>query len=97
MYAFQVADLSLRFMEAAQPLTTSDTRSVQEWAGQLSNMPEASKLAVRLHLLSLLFEEMRIPCAQAVESSGVLDLLVRLLAAAQECLVLAGKEPPTPK
>ena len=52
----QIADISLRLMEAAQPLTTTDTKSIQEWGNQLSTLSEAPKLAVRLHLLSLLFE-----------------------------------------
>ena len=52
----QIADISLRLMEAAQPLTTADTKSVQEWGNQLATLSEAPKLAVRLHLLSLLFE-----------------------------------------
>lgn len=43
-------------MDAAQPLTTADTKSVQEWGNQLATLSEAPKLAVRLHLLSLLFE-----------------------------------------
>ena len=52
----QIADISLRLMDAAQPLTTADTKSVQEWGNQLATLSEEPKLAVRLHLLSLLFE-----------------------------------------
>ena len=37
-------------------MTMGDTRTVVQWANQLSTVPEAAKLAVRLHLLSLLFE-----------------------------------------
>ena len=40
---------------------------------------------------------MRVPCAEAVEDSGVLELLVRLLDTAQQCLVAAGNECQTPK
>ena len=43
-------------MNASIPLTTSDTTSVTEWSMQLSTMEEASKLAARLHLLTLLLE-----------------------------------------
>ena len=56
MVGLQIAELCLHLMEAAAPMTTSDTRTVQEWASQLSSLAEASKLAVRLHLLTLLFE-----------------------------------------
>lgn len=83
-------------MQVAAPLTTSDTCSVLEWANQLSNVPEATKLAARLHLLSLTFEEMKMPCAEAVESSGLLELLVRALDAAQRC-ISATKDASTPK
>jgi len=37
-------------------MTMGDTRTIVQWANQLSTVPEAAKLAVRLHLLSLLFE-----------------------------------------
>ena len=37
-------------------MTSSDSRSVAEWAAELVTKEEASKLATRLHLLSLLFE-----------------------------------------
>ena len=59
-------------------------------------MPESSKLAARLHLLSLMFEEMKMPCAEAVESSGLLELLVRALDAGQQSLS-AAKDAATPK
>jgi len=37
-------------------MTVADKRTLSEWASQLSSVEQASKLAVRLHLLSLLFE-----------------------------------------
>ena len=40
---------------------------------------------------------MGVPCAEAVEDSGVLELLVRLLDTAQQCLLAAGKDSQTPK
>ena len=83
-------------MEAASPLTASDKRSILDWGNQLSDLPEAPKLATRLHLLSLLFEEMRQPSAEAVEGAGILDLLVQLLETAQQCLT-AAKDATTPK
>ncbi|CAH1782935.1 unnamed protein product [Owenia fusiformis] len=92
----QTSELALKLMEAAQPMTMSDQRTVEEWTGQLGSMPESAKLATRLHLLSLLFEEMKMVCADRVEESGVMDLFVRLLDVTQQCLS-AGKNPPTPK
>ena len=56
----QIAELCLRLMEAATPLTTSDTMSVSDWANKLSTLPETNKLTVRLHLLSLMFEVSRL-------------------------------------
>lgn len=48
------------------------------------NSEAAAKMAVRLHLFTLLFEgpvfqEMRIPCAEAVHRSGILSAFVKLL------------------
>ena len=40
----------------ASPMMAGDERSVTDWASQLSTVPDSSKLAARLHLLSLLFE-----------------------------------------
>lgn len=44
----------------------------------------AAKMAVRMHLFSLLFEgpvfqEMRVPCAQAVQRSNIISSVIRLL------------------
>ena len=36
-------------------MTAGDERSVLDWANHLSTAAEASRLAVRLHLLTLLF------------------------------------------
>ena len=93
---FQIAFLCLHLIEKASPLTTGDKCSLLDWANQLSNLPEASKLAVRLHLLSLLFEEMKMSCAECVENSEILDLLVRLLDSVQGCLSTV-KDAATPK
>jgi hypothetical protein len=46
----------LQLAEASSPLNESDTQAQKEWAANFTSMPEASKLAVRLHLLALLFE-----------------------------------------
>lgn len=42
--------------DVATPMTAGDDRSINVWAGQLSTVSDSSKLAARLHLLSLLFE-----------------------------------------
>ena len=52
----QIAEQALRLMEAAAPLSSGDSRTFLERANQLSSHTEAPKLAIRLHLLSLLFE-----------------------------------------
>ncbi|XP_023243826.1 E3 ubiquitin-protein ligase HUWE1-like [Centruroides sculpturatus] len=83
-------------LKAAAPMTTSDTRSLEEWSCQLASLPEANKAAVRIHLFTLLFEEMKMPCATLAEKNGLVDLLVQLLDAAQHSLTLV-KESPTPK
>lgn len=43
-------------IKAAEPLTTSDTKTVSEWTRQMATLPQASKLATRILLLTLLFE-----------------------------------------
>lgn len=83
-------------LKAAAPMTTSDTRSLEEWSCQLASLPEANKAAVRIHLFTLLFEEMKMPCATLAEKNGLVDLLVQLLDAAQQSLMLV-KDSPTPK
>ncbi|XP_054925199.1 E3 ubiquitin-protein ligase HUWE1 isoform X3 [Dermacentor andersoni] len=71
-----------------------------EQAVQLATLPVANMAAVRIHLFTLLFEEMRLPCATLLEEQSLVDLLVQLVDAAQQVLVLPTlpKEPPaTPK
>lgn len=43
-------------IQAALPLTTSDTKTVSEWISQMATLPQASNLATRILLLTLLFE-----------------------------------------
>ncbi|XP_076304373.1 LOW QUALITY PROTEIN: HECT, UBA and WWE domain containing E3 ubiquitin protein ligase 1 [Tachypleus tridentatus] len=92
----EIEDNVSKLLSATAPMTTADTKSVQEWVTQLSTLPEAGKTAVRIHLFTLLFEEMRISCACLVEKHQLIDTLVTLLDAAQQCFVLV-KEVPTPK
>ncbi|XP_078340185.1 E3 ubiquitin-protein ligase HUWE1-like isoform X5 [Crassostrea virginica] len=57
---------------------------------------DASEFAARLHLFSLLFEEMMLPCAESVEGVWLTDLLVQVLNSGQEFLT-ANKDSVTPK
>ncbi|KAL1452366.1 hypothetical protein MTO96_006283 [Rhipicephalus appendiculatus] len=59
-----------------------------EQASQLATLPVANMAAVRIHLFTLLFEEMRLPCATLLEEQSLVDLLVQLVDAAQQVLVL---------
>jgi len=51
----KIAEIGVILMESASPMTAGDDRSVLDWANHLSTADEASRLAVRLHLLTLLF------------------------------------------
>lgn len=50
---WEAADVLIK---AAIPLTTSDTKTVSEWTRQMATLPQASNLATRILLLTLLFE-----------------------------------------
>eukprot|EP00092_Neocalanus_flemingeri_P041280 GFUD01044951.1.p1 GENE.GFUD01044951.1~~GFUD01044951.1.p1 ORF type:complete len:4316 (+),score=1501.53 GFUD01044951.1:136-13083(+) len=59
--------------------------------------PESARAAVRIHLFTLLFEDCSRLCVQLVESSGAIELMVQLIAVAQEALQGApveGRETP---
>lgn len=53
---FQVWEAADVLIKAALPLTTSDTKTVSEWISQMATLPQASNLATRILLLTLLFE-----------------------------------------
>uniref|UniRef100_A0A3Q2ZU34 E3 ubiquitin-protein ligase HUWE1 n=1 Tax=Kryptolebias marmoratus TaxID=37003 RepID=A0A3Q2ZU34_KRYMA len=95
----QVWEAADVLIKAAEPLTTSDTKTVSEWTRQMATLPQASKLATRILLLTLLFEELKLLGARVVESSGILDLLIKLLEVVQPCLQAAKehKDIQTPK
>ncbi|XP_038138930.1 E3 ubiquitin-protein ligase HUWE1 isoform X7 [Cyprinodon tularosa] len=100
----QVWEAADVLIKAAEPLTTSDTKTVSEWTRQMATLPQASKLATRILLLTLLFEvpelkELKLLGARVVEKSGILDLLIKLLEVVQPCLQAAKehKEIQTPK
>ncbi|XP_066283508.1 E3 ubiquitin-protein ligase HUWE1-like [Branchiostoma lanceolatum] len=94
--AGQICSCAVVLLEAAAPLRAGDDRTVQDWSNQLSNLPQAAQLSARAHLFTLLFEELRQPCAQVLEDSGLVTSLVSLLETAQQCLS-ACKDAPTPK
>ncbi|XP_074873486.1 E3 ubiquitin-protein ligase HUWE1 isoform X2 [Carettochelys insculpta] len=95
----QVWEAADVLIKAALPLTTSDTKTVSEWISQMATLPQAANLATRILLLTLLFEELKLPCARVVESSGVLNVLIKLLEVVQPCLQAAKEqqEVQTPK
>ncbi|KAG9509833.1 E3 ubiquitin-protein ligase HUWE1, partial [Fragariocoptes setiger] len=76
-------------LELAEPMHAQDKRSFTEWAAQLKNAPEAEKVAVRVHLYSLLFEEMKIICAHLMAKRNAIENLVQLLEVALDLFVLS--------
>lgn len=62
--------------------------SVNDWANQLSTLPEAHKLSFRIHLLALLFNEMKSGCAQEISNSDLFASVVELLERASYLLTL---------
>uniref|UniRef100_A0A6Q2YT88 HECT-type E3 ubiquitin transferase n=1 Tax=Esox lucius TaxID=8010 RepID=A0A6Q2YT88_ESOLU len=95
----QVWEAADVLIKAAVPLTTSDTKTVSEWTRQMATLPQASNLATRILLLTLLFEELKLSCARVVENSGILNVLIKLLEVVQPCLQAAKeqKDVQTPK
>lgn len=84
----QIFECVNKLLECSKPLTSSDRKSLIEWAAQMSQIPEASKAASRIHLFSLLFEEKKNECAQYVEESNLISCLITLLDSAQDILLL---------
>ncbi|KAI1892343.1 hypothetical protein AGOR_G00132390 [Albula goreensis] len=95
----QVWEAADVLIKAAVPLTTSDTKTVSEWTSQMVTLPQASNLATRILLLTLLFEELKLSCARIVESSEILNVLIKLLEVVQPTLQAAKeqKDVQTPK
>lgn len=56
LFLWQVWEAADVLIKAALPLTTSDTKTVSEWISQMATLPQASNLATRILLLTLLFE-----------------------------------------
>lgn len=87
---------SERLLELAEPLRAKDKKSVPEWLTQMRDAPEASKVAVRVHLYSLLFDEMKIQCANLLHECNALDCLISLLEVGLQQLLLAQNYKSTP-
>ncbi|XP_015788441.1 E3 ubiquitin-protein ligase HUWE1 isoform X3 [Tetranychus urticae] len=85
-----------KLLESAQPMTSSDKRSISEWASQISSLPEAFKAATRIHLFSLLFEEKRNQCAALISETNLINNLVQLLESAQNALLLISSNKSIP-
>lgn len=85
-----------RLLEMAEPLRAKDKKSFSEWTSQLKNAPEANKVAVRVHLYSLLFDEMKIQCANLLHQSGAIDSLISLLEVEFDLFSLSKDHPCNP-
>lgn len=68
-----------KLLERAEPLRVKDKKSFAEWTCSLRNADEAYRVAVRIHLYSLLFDEMKIQCASYLYNKNAIDPLIRLL------------------
>jgi E3 ubiquitin-protein ligase HUWE1 len=79
-----------KLIESTNYMRELDKRTVTEWASQVAQIPEASKAATRIHLYTLLFEEMRIQCATLFSKLGIIDDMVHLLETAQHLLSLVA-------
>ncbi|KAK3600176.1 hypothetical protein CHS0354_039470 [Potamilus streckersoni] len=78
------------------PSNDTEASTAQTQADKIANMPESARFATRIHLFSLLFEEAMMPCAEALESTKMNDLLVQVLVAGKNYLT-AVKQSSTPK
>ena len=75
----------------------SSVEALLKVADQSQEGEESARAAVRIHLFTLLFEDCSRLCVRLVESSGAVDLMVRLVATAQEVLQARGAGLETPK
>ena len=79
-----------KLIESTNYMRELDKRTVTEWASQLASIPEASKAAARIHLFTLLFEEMRVQCASQFSKLAIMDDMVNLLEKSQHLLSLVS-------
>merc|ERR1712179_71589 len=82
--------------EQASQLTQKAGVSLSpETVEQLCSSELATKFAVRLHLVTLLFEEMKSGCARAMEQSNLIDTLTELFTLTHANMA-ANPRPPSP-
>ncbi|ROT63125.1 hypothetical protein C7M84_018994 [Penaeus vannamei] len=77
----------------AGQLLLSGTLSAPESVELLCSSALAAKFAVRLHLVTLLFEEMKRGCARAMERAGLVDTLINLFTLTHATM---AANPPSP-
>lgn len=85
-----------KLLKSTEPMTSGDRRSVNEWGSQISQLPEASRAATRIHVFSLLFEEKRNECAFLIRDTELILGLIQLLEATQNTLSLMATSTTTP-
>lgn len=74
-----IVDNVKKLLDMAKPLRAKDKISFSEWTTRLRIAPEANKVAVRIHLYSLIFDEMKINCANYLHNNNAIDCLISLL------------------
>lgn len=92
----EIVDNVKKLLELAEPLRANDSRSFQEWVSQSKNEIEANKVAVRVHLYSLLFDERKVQCANLIHETNALDCLLKLLEKGYELFETSVRESPSP-
>lgn len=80
-----------RLIKSTEPMTSNDKRSIQEWASQMTSLPEATRAATRLHVFTLLFEEKRNECAHLVSGTDLIETLVTLLERTQNTMSILSQ------
>ncbi|KAL8595169.1 hypothetical protein ACOMHN_013842 [Nucella lapillus] len=68
----------------------SSEAGLQDLAQKLTSSDHALKFGVRLHLLSLLLEDMSVPCAEVIQKGSLVQLLVTVLQSTHSILSLAS-------
>ncbi|RWS15637.1 E3 ubiquitin-protein ligase HUWE1-like protein, partial [Dinothrombium tinctorium] len=92
----EISENVQKLLESTKPMTSGDKRTVTEWASQVTQIPEASKAATRIHLFTLIFEERRNECAFLLQETSLTDNLIQLLEAAQNALTLISNNKVAP-
>ncbi|XP_054168845.1 E3 ubiquitin-protein ligase HUWE1-like isoform X3 [Oppia nitens] len=93
MISHLLSEISLnvtKLIESTGYMRDADKRSVTEWASQVAQIPEASKAAARIHLFTLLFEELRHQCAFNFSKANIIDDMVILLEKAHHLMSLVA-------